>query len=92
MAITGHAFSADGACLREEEIMGKGNANAIYIEPRKDGGYKGTFGTSSRNVVSTPTQQRAIDAAHRKYPDAAVYVARVRDTKYGHRDQFRKVH
>lgn len=72
--------------------MGKRNSSAIYIEPRDAGGYKATWGNSSSPVVTTPTQKQACDAAHKRHPDAAVHVARVRDTDHGHRDQFRKVH
>jgi hypothetical protein len=72
--------------------MARRNSNSLYIEPRDSGGYKATWGGSSHPVQATRTQQQAIDAAHRMAPEAPVHVARVRDTEYGHRDQFRRVH
>lgn len=68
------------------------NKKALYVEPREQGGYKATWGNSNEPVQITATQQEAIEAAHKRAPNAAVHVARVRDTKYGHCDQFLKVH
>lgn len=67
------------------------NSKAIYVEPTKSG-YRATFGNSTRIVAAKPTQKQTIAAAHKAHPDAAVHVARVRDTVGGNRDKFRKVH
>jgi hypothetical protein len=72
--------------------MAQRNRNALYIEPNGPKSYKATWGGSPQPVKVSKTQQRAIEAAHKLAPAAPVHVARVRDTKYGHRDQFRRVH
>jgi hypothetical protein len=70
--------------------MAQRNSKAIYVEPNGKGGFKNTWGGSSRPIGSYDSQREAIAAAKTRDPDA-VHAARVRTTKFGHSDQFRKV-
>ncbi len=72
--------------------MARRNSSAVYVEPAGAGGYTATWGNANKALKTTRTQQQAIDAAHKMAPEASVHVARVRDTKYGRRNQFRKAH
>jgi hypothetical protein len=62
----------------------------LYIERRPQGDYAVRRGGSERASAVAPTQQKAIEKAERLDPKAAVLVERVRDTKIGSRDKWRK--
>jgi hypothetical protein len=64
--------------------------DALYIERRKEGDYAVRRPGSERASDILPTQDRAIKRAREIDPDAAVHVERVRDTKVGGRDKWRK--
>lgn len=65
--------------------------NAVYIERREQGDYAVRKPGSERASAVLPTQAEAIDRARHMYPDAAVHVERIRDTRVGGRDRWRKV-
>jgi hypothetical protein len=62
----------------------------LYIERRSEGDYAVRRGGSERASATAPTQKKAIEKAERLDPKAAVHVERVRDTKVGGRDKWRK--
>ncbi len=62
---------------------------SIYIEPRDDGGFAARHEGGKRAVIIAPTQAEVIAEAKKKYPDAEIHVARVRDIGPG-ADKFRK--
>lgn len=62
----------------------------LYIERRSEGDYAVRRGGSDRASVTTPTQKAAIEKAEKLDPKAAIHVERVRDTKVGGRDKWRK--
>ena len=62
----------------------------LYIERRSEGDYAVRRGGSERASVTAPTQKHAIEKAERLDPKAAIHVERVRDTKVGGRDKWRK--
>ena len=62
----------------------------LYIERRSEGDYAVRRGGSERASVTAPTQKRAIEKAEKLDPKAAILVERVRDTKIGSRDKWRK--
>jgi hypothetical protein len=68
----------------------KKNQNQIYIERRDDGDYAVRRGGAERASAVEATQREAIEAARKLAPDAPIHVERVRDTKAGHRDKWRK--
>jgi hypothetical protein len=65
--------------------------SAVYIERREQGDFAVRKPGSERASAVLPTQAEAIERAREMYPDAAVHVERVRDTKLGGRDRWRKV-
>ena len=62
----------------------------FYIERRSQGDYAVRRGGSERASGTAPTQKEAIEKAERLDPKAAILVERVRDTKFGGRDKWRK--
>jgi hypothetical protein len=60
----------------------------IFVEQQKDGSYKAT--QKGRTIASGDTQGETIDRAERKQPNATILVERVRNTKTGGRDKWRK--
>jgi Uncharacterized protein conserved in bacteria (DUF2188) len=63
----------------------------LFIERRHQGDYAVRRGGAARASEIAPTQAAAIRKAERLDPDAAILVERVRDTKVGGRDKWRKV-
>lgn len=62
----------------------------IYVEREEDGTYVAT--QNKRMIASGATQAQAIARARRKEPDDPVLAERVRDTKVGSRDKWRRVY
>jgi hypothetical protein len=62
----------------------------LYIERRSEGDYAVRRGGSERASITAPTQKAAIEKAEKLDPKAAILVERVRDTKVGGRDRWRK--
>jgi hypothetical protein len=62
----------------------------VFIERREDGDFAVRKPGSERASAVLPTQEEAIERARELHPDAAVLVERVRDTKVGGRDKWRK--
>jgi hypothetical protein len=62
----------------------------IYVEPRNDGKFEVLRPNADRASAVRGTQTEAIAAAKRMFPDVKPDVARVRHTKNGSPDQFRK--
>ena len=62
----------------------------IYVERRPEGDYAVRRANSQRASVVTPTQKEAIEEARKMNPGIAPHVERVRDTKVGGRDKWRK--
>lgn len=62
----------------------------LYVERRSEGDYAVRRGGSERASATASTQKKAIEKAGRLDPKAAVHVERVRDTKVGGRDKWRK--
>lgn len=60
----------------------------IYVEQQKDGSYKAT--RNGQTIATGNRQQQAIDRARTASPEAKVLVERVRDTKVGGRDKWRR--
>ncbi len=73
---------------RRDSMTGK--KHELYVERRPQGDYAVRRGGSERASAVAPTQQKAIEKAERLDPKAAVLVERVRDTKIGSRDKWRK--
>jgi hypothetical protein len=67
-----------------------GKKHELYIERRPQGDYAVRRGGSERASMTAPTQKAAIEKAEKLDPKAAVLVERVRDTKVGGRDKWRK--
>lgn len=67
-----------------------GKKHELYIERRSEGDYAVRRGGSERASVTAPTQKKAIEKAEKLDPKAAILVERVRDTKVGGRDKWRK--
>jgi hypothetical protein len=67
-----------------------GKNHELYIERRSEGDYAIRRGGSERASLTAPTQKEAIEKAERLDPKAAILVERVRDTKIGGRDKWRK--
>ncbi len=65
--------------------------NEVYIERREQGDFAVRKPGSEKASAILPTQDKAIERARKMYPDAAVHVERVRDTKVGGRDKWRKL-
>lgn len=62
----------------------------VFIERREEGDYAVRKPGSERASAVLPTQAEAVERAREIDPDAAVLVERVRDTKVGGRDKWRK--
>lgn len=62
----------------------------LYIERRSQGDYAVRREGSERASVTASTQKEAIEKAEKLDPKAAILVERVRDTKVGGRDKWRK--
>ncbi len=62
----------------------------IYVERREQGDYAVRKPGADRASAVAPTQKEAIDEARRLNPGVAPHVERVRDTKAGGRDKWRK--
>lgn len=62
----------------------------IYVEPREEGDYAVRREGSKRASAVTSTQKEAIESARELEPNKKPNVARVRNTKVGGPDQFRK--
>lgn len=62
----------------------------IFVERRPQGDYAIRRPGSDRASGVEPTQDEAIDRAGQIAPDATVLVERVRNTKIGSRDKWRK--
>jgi hypothetical protein len=62
----------------------------IYVEREEDGTYVAT--QNKRVIAKGDTQAQAVARARRKEPDDPVLAERVRDTKRGSRDKWRRVY
>jgi hypothetical protein len=62
----------------------------LFISRTPDGDYAIRKPGADRASAKEPTQKDAIDRAKDLNPDAAILVQRVRDTKNGDRDKWRK--
>jgi hypothetical protein len=62
----------------------------IYVERRDEGDYAVRRPDSDRASAVEPTQAEAIKRAREMNPGVAPHVERVRDTKVGGRDKWRK--
>lgn len=62
----------------------------VFIEKREEGGYAVRRPGSEKASAVLPTQAKAVKRAREMHPDAAVLVERVRDTKVGGRDKWRR--
>ena len=67
-----------------------GKKHELYVERRDQGDYAVRRGDSERASETAPTQKAAIQKAEKLDPQAAILVERVRDTKLGGRDKWRK--
>jgi len=62
----------------------------VFVERKDDGTY---VATQNRQVIAKgSTQAEAAEHAHRKALGCPVFVERVRDTKGGSRDKWRRVY
>ena len=64
--------------------------NEIFVERRPQGDYAVRRGDSERASAVEPTQAEAIERARELNPGVSPHVERVRDTKVGGRDKWRK--
>ena len=64
--------------------------NRLFVERRPEGDYAVRKADSERASVVTPTQKEAIEKARELNPGVAPHVERVRDTKAGGRDKWRR--
>jgi len=62
----------------------------LFVEQQPDGKYAVKKGDAKRASAICDTQAEAIKRARELNPGGAPLVERVRDTKRGHRDQWRK--
>lgn len=62
----------------------------IYVELEEDGKYVAT--QNKRVIAEGDTQRQTIDRARRSKPDDPVLAERVRDTRVGGRDKWRRVY
>lgn len=62
----------------------------IYVEQTPEGGYAVRRAGAERASAVEPTQKEAIERARELNPGVAPHVERVRDTKVGGRDKWRK--
>jgi uncharacterized protein YdaT len=63
----------------------------IYVERREQGDFAIRKAGSNRASAIAPTQKEAIKKARELVPGVSPHVERVRDTKIGDRDKWRKV-
>lgn len=68
----------------------KKDGNNLFIERREQGDYAVRKPNSSRASAVAQTQAKAIERAKELNPDAAIHVERVRNTKAGEPDKWRK--
>lgn len=66
------------------------NNNHWYIEQTDAGDYSVRRGGAKRASAIEPTQGEAIERAKEINPGAPIHVERVRDTKRGERDKWRR--
>ena len=66
------------------------NSKRLYIERRDEGDYAVRKEDSDRASAIAPTQKEAIEIAREMNPGHSPDVERVRDTKIGGRDQWRR--
>ena len=66
------------------------NSKKIYIERRPQGDYAVRKADAERASAVAPTQKEAIEKARELNPGVAPHVERVRNTKVGGRDKWRK--
>jgi hypothetical protein len=64
--------------------------NKLFVERRSEGDYAVRKPGSDRASAIAPTQKLAIEKARKLNPGIAPDVERVRDTKAGGRDKWRK--
>ena len=64
--------------------------NKLFVERRPEGDYAVRKPGSDRASAIAPTQKKAIEKARELNPGVAPDVERVRDTKAGGRDKWRK--
>lgn len=62
----------------------------LYVEQREEGDYAIRRAGSKKASGVEPTQAKAIERAAEIDPDAAIHVERVRNTKRGSRDKWRR--
>ena len=62
----------------------------LFVERRTEGDYAVRKPNSERASAVAPTQKKAIEIARDFNPGTAPHVERVRDTKEGGRDKWRK--
>jgi hypothetical protein len=62
----------------------------IFVERKPDGNYVAR--QNHRIIATGSTQELTADRAHRLKPNDPVFVERVRDTKGGSRDKWRRVY
>ena len=62
----------------------------MYVERREEGDYAVRRAGSERASATAPTQKKAIEKARDLNPGVAPHVERVRDTKGGGRDKWRR--
>ena len=66
------------------------DAKKVYVEQRPEGDYAVRRANSERASATAPTQKEAIERARELNPGVSPHVERVRDTKTGGRDKWRK--
>lgn len=66
------------------------NNNNLYVERRPGGDYAVRKPDSERASAVEQTQAKAIERAKQLDPNAAIHVERVRNTKFGNPDKWRK--
>lgn len=64
--------------------------SSIKVEQKQDGNYTATH--NARVIARGETQRETIDRARRVEPDVPVLAERVRDTRSGRRDKWRRVY
>jgi hypothetical protein len=62
----------------------------IYVEREDDGTYSAL--QNKRTIATGDTQREAVDRARDRKPDDPVLAERVRDTKVGGRDKWRRTY
>jgi uncharacterized protein YdaT len=93
LALANHvqrALHVGWAPLRSKEIQDMSNKDQLFVEQREQGDYAVRRGGADRASAVCDTQKEAIERARELNPNQAPLVERVRDTKVGGRDQWRK--